>query len=341
MPNVTVKDIARRARVSIGTVDRVLHKRGRAAKSTIVKVMKAAKEMDYQPNIFARNLSLAKKLRFGVVMPRSAQNGGYWKLADRGLLDAGKEFAPFSVSTAAFRYDRYSRTSFEKAMRSAAEECPDGLLAAVVDPSAGIPLLTDIMSRIPVVLFDSYIPDVSPIAFIGQDSYQSGVLSGKLMSLAAGDGEIVAVQPVADDHHISDRIRGFADRMGGPSRIIVEPLDGNAEDDAAVKALFLRHPDAKGFFVASADVHRFATYAAAAGGKRERTFIGYDLTEVNRMHVETGMIDFIIDQKPDVQVRNGLTLLYRSVALKTPPEADRMLMPLDIITKENVRYYRA
>lgn len=340
MPGATVKDIARRARVSIGTVDRVLHQRGRAAKSTIAKVMKAAKEMDYQPNIFARSLSLAKKLRLGVVMPRSAQNGGYWKLADRGLAEAGKELASFSVSAEAYRYDRYSHASFEKAMRTAAKECPDGLLAAVVD-TAGTPLLSEIMTKTPVVLFDSFIPEIEPVAFIGQDSYQSGVLSGKLMAMAADAGDIIAVQPVSGDHHISDRIRGFSDHMRTvSSRVIIEPLDGDAEDDAAVRSLLQRHSDAKGFFVASADVHRFAACAESTGGKG-CIFIGYDLTEVNRTYVETGMIDFIIDQKPDVQVREGLLMLYRSVAQRTPPASARVYMPLDIITKENVRYYRA
>ncbi|WP_234408903.1 LacI family DNA-binding transcriptional regulator [Marinilabilia salmonicolor] len=48
MRPVRIKDIAEKANVSIGTVDRVLHNRGEVAKKTKEKVLTIAKEMNYQ-----------------------------------------------------------------------------------------------------------------------------------------------------------------------------------------------------------------------------------------------------------------------------------------------------
>ncbi len=53
--NYTIKDIARMAGVSAGTVDRVLHNRGDVSASSGEKVRKVLDEIDYHPNMFAGN----------------------------------------------------------------------------------------------------------------------------------------------------------------------------------------------------------------------------------------------------------------------------------------------
>ena len=58
--NITIKDIAARAGVSTGTVDRVLHKRPNVSKSALDKVNKALEELDYRPNMYASALAYNK-----------------------------------------------------------------------------------------------------------------------------------------------------------------------------------------------------------------------------------------------------------------------------------------
>ena len=57
---ITIKDIAARAGVSTGTVDRVLHKRPNVSKSALEKVNKALEELDYRPNMYASALAYNK-----------------------------------------------------------------------------------------------------------------------------------------------------------------------------------------------------------------------------------------------------------------------------------------
>lgn len=61
--NYTIKDIARMAGVSAGTVDRVLHNRGDVSPKSKAKVQKVLDEIHYQPNVFAIGLA-AKKIFF-------------------------------------------------------------------------------------------------------------------------------------------------------------------------------------------------------------------------------------------------------------------------------------
>ena len=63
--NYTIKDIARMAGVSAGTVDRVLHNRGDVSAASLEKVRKVLDEISYQPNMFA--IGLAAKKRYSTV----------------------------------------------------------------------------------------------------------------------------------------------------------------------------------------------------------------------------------------------------------------------------------
>ena len=59
--NYRIKDIAELSGVSTGTVDRILHERGKVSEDARKKVEKILKEIDYQPNLIARSLALKKK----------------------------------------------------------------------------------------------------------------------------------------------------------------------------------------------------------------------------------------------------------------------------------------
>jgi LacI family transcriptional regulator len=67
---VGVHDIARRAKVSIGTVDRALHGRAGISQATREKVLRIATSVGYTPNPTARALSVRRStLRVGVCIP--------------------------------------------------------------------------------------------------------------------------------------------------------------------------------------------------------------------------------------------------------------------------------
>lgn len=57
----TIKQIAKLAGVSIGTVDRVLHERGGLAPDTKARVQAAIEELGYVPNQTAQSLAVYKK----------------------------------------------------------------------------------------------------------------------------------------------------------------------------------------------------------------------------------------------------------------------------------------
>ena len=57
MAKVRIKDIAEIANVSIGTVDRVIHKRGEVSLATRERIQKLLTEYNYTPDIIASSLA--------------------------------------------------------------------------------------------------------------------------------------------------------------------------------------------------------------------------------------------------------------------------------------------
>ena len=84
---IRIKDIAERAGVSVGTVDRVLHERPNVSPTAREKVEKALAEMDYQPNVYASALAYNKDYTFCCVIPQH-ESEAYWDEIEEGIKSA-------------------------------------------------------------------------------------------------------------------------------------------------------------------------------------------------------------------------------------------------------------
>ncbi len=63
----TIRDVARLAGVSIGTVSKALNANGRLSAETRAKVLKVAKAIDYRPNDLAQSLHRARSMTVGIL----------------------------------------------------------------------------------------------------------------------------------------------------------------------------------------------------------------------------------------------------------------------------------
>ncbi|MBB6634720.1 substrate-binding domain-containing protein [Cohnella thailandensis] len=72
---VTIRQVARRARVAPSTVSRVISGKGRVGEETKRRVIKAMEELNYHPNSLARSLVSGASRKLGVMLPRMT---GQW-----------------------------------------------------------------------------------------------------------------------------------------------------------------------------------------------------------------------------------------------------------------------
>ncbi len=341
----TIKEIAEHARVSIGTVDRVLHKRGNVSAEARERVLKAIEKLDYKPNIFARQLKLARPHVFGVIMPRFEQDSGYWVIPARGIDQAEQELAGHRVSVRYFHYNRYNRNSFSRCCEKALAEELNGYLMAPALPEVAREFEEALPQNTPCVYFDSTVPESRGLCSIVQDSYASGVLAGRLMHLLTGTRGLVAVmQGHTGDYHIQQRLSGFTDyyrreKLNSPLLIDPSRNDDHADRQNVIMNIIREHPGLKGLFISDAATYCAARALEALGEAGNIHIIGYDLLPENIQYLQQGTIDFLISQQSKQQGYQGIYSLFRYVVLKEQlPET--VMMPIDIITRENVQYYQ-
>jgi LacI family transcriptional regulator len=344
---MTIKEIAHKAGVSIGTVDRVLHNRGRVATDTIKKVNTIIKKYGYKPNIFASNLSLSKSYQFGILMPYVHQDTKYWSIPEKGIITAHKKLIRYNVNIKFFLFDKYDPDSFMKACNKILASDIDGLLIAPVLSQHARKFLKERLSKnIPCVLFDSDLPETDYLAYIGQDSYKSGFVAAKLMSLLTEKDETIAViRVVRGDYHINERARGFKEYFHsykGRECIVYDIED--SDDYAAFKSLgdhinSTNHNRLRGIFVTNDSVHYMARYIYEEIKNKKIHLIGYDLIENNIAYLKKDIIDFLISQHSFDQGYNGIHTLFNAVVLKENVKKT-IMMPIDIIVKENLVDYQ-
>ena len=69
MANVTIKDVAKEANVSIATVSRVINKNPKVAPEIAACVTSAIERIGYVPNQIARSLKSTSSKTIGVIIP--------------------------------------------------------------------------------------------------------------------------------------------------------------------------------------------------------------------------------------------------------------------------------
>ena len=348
---VTMKDIAEAVGISTGTVDRIIHNRGRYSEKTAEQVRKAMKDLNYIPNIHARGLKQTKKHIFGVVVPHGDQDGGYWRLVEEGVLKAADELVSFGNDIRVFPFDRYSSASCIDALSGALSSDAEGLLIAPCRPDDMRGLLEH--TDIPYIFIDTDIPDLKRrTAYIGQDSRQSGILSGKLMSLlitgktSAGQGTyILIVDPPGSNYHLYNRIEGFRYFTGAVvPEIRLMTVKAEIDDEyhfhGRLEEFFVKNPGLPcGIFAANSSVYYIASFLEKKGDEYTSVpLVGYDIIPGRESAVEKGTIDFILTQQPETQGYRGIIMLYDHIVLKKEISKE-VIMPLNIITRENIHTF--
>lgn len=339
---LTVKEIARLAGVSIGTVDRVLHDRGDVSAETRARVEEIVASHDFRPNALARHLSLNKTYLLRVILPRAEQDSGYWDVCRQGIRSAAGELAAYRVSVRIDEFDRYDREGFHALLASVEAEPGDGLLVAPVLPDELGPVLARLDSSLPYVFFDGSMEGARPVVSIGQDALRAGHMAGRLMSLLSpGLRPLVAVNAHAEDRHIGLRIDGFRTFFArtSPERPILVrsclDIERGESCDRFLSGLFAELPGVGGILVANASGHFVGEWLVRKGTKADCALVCWDLVPANAKALRTGALDCLISQRPFEQGRRGLERLFKAVVHGERSEKETAA-PLDIYFKENL-----
>ena len=146
-PNVTIRDVAAKAGVSVATVSRVFNRKGPIREETIRRVLDVAGELQYVPHAGARSLSTRSTRTIGVVLPDL--HGEFFSEVIRGIDLAARQNG-YHLLLSGSHSDREEMRAVVHAVRGLV----DGLIVMSPDlePTA---LLADLPTGIDVVMLNS------------------------------------------------------------------------------------------------------------------------------------------------------------------------------------------
>lgn len=339
---ITIKKIAKMANVSTGTVDRIIHNRGRVSQENVDKVNALIKEYGYVKNIFASNLVLNKKYKFAVVMLQS-EGFPYWEIPLKGIKKAATEFLNYGVKVDYFFF-KYDIKSFNNIAAKVLELEYDGLVFAPVFYKESVSFLNEYKKKnVPIILIDSDIEEVAGVTFIGQDSFKSGYLAGKLISYGVKEESNVLVFNITSNIENTSKtifnlkkIQGFYsyfkdNELKLPKYNFTEIGIKDSEKNSIKIEMFT---GINSVFVLNSRVHIIAKFIKENDLKNIRV-IGYDLLKPNLDYLNEGFIDFLIHQKPEKQGYLGIKQLYKKIVLQDDFDMKNKYVQVEIVVKEN------
>ena len=347
---IKIKEIAALAGVSAGTVDRVLHNRGKVSEKSLAAVQRVLSEVDYKFNINTSAVSFRKEFNILAAMP-SFSKGEYWESLYVGIQDALEEYSDINMHCRLECYDQFDSASCRYVFDRALEGPPfDAVIIGPTFENETMEFCHELESRdIPYVFVDSAIDRLNPWASFSADQFSCGQILARVMIPFLGpEGRLVLLESHRSGNQLSqnsiDRIKGFRSYM--EERVLLHrlledefyPMDPE-RNRGQIEKILAAHPDVRGFAVLNSRGYAVAE-ALESLGRRDIHLVCFDLTSRNRTALEKCRIDILLCQRPHEQGFEAVKSLLSYVLYNQKDAEPHHLMPIDIIVKENLPYYR-
>ena len=276
----TLKDVAREAGLSVGTVSRVLNNRGYISEETRQSVRDAMARLHYQPNAMARSLSKRSSSMIGVIVP-SISHPYFAKVLsclESAAHEENYQILLFCSQGKVSREEEYVRV------------CCSNRVAGLVLCSGAVKTgkLRDL--GFPVVAFERYLNEAD--AGVECDNYEGGAIAAREL-IRTGSRKLLCIGGKGEVSMPADaRREGFLDVCREHPDVIVKECLCSAEhlDDLnyypELSEFFDSMPDTDGIFAGSDVIGMQSITELEKRGKRvpdDVRIVGYDDVNIAQM----------------------------------------------------------
>lgn len=349
MKQIRIKDIAERAGVSIGTVDRVLHDRGEVAVDTKERVLAIAKQFHYQPNIVARALTSKRQYNIVALLPKGNDDNQFWNEHHAGIEKAIRELKPFRVEIYFYFFELHNGDDFKEKATRVLKFNPDGVIFAPILKKESINFCTELDNiKIPYIFIDTYIEEANCVTFIGEDAFQGGRVAASLIDHGISPVKDILIVNISKDientQHLNRRNQGFmsffldSGKNKGMKITVEIPSSEMEIVTTRMDNILKSNPNIGAILVSSSKTHVIGRYLEQKNIKG-MILVGYETTLKNLEFLKKGFINFLVGQKPMEQ--SGLAVKRMFEYLTTNQQfPKREFQPVGIINSENMEHFQ-
>jgi LacI family transcriptional regulator len=337
----TVNDIARVAKVSLATVDRVLNARPGVRKITVDKVNRAIADLGYVRDTAAANLARGRVYRFLFILPKT--DNEFLDLLEGHIADLSDRLKRERTQVSFLRVPAFDPMALAEAIDAVDANVTDGL--AVFGPET--PSVRDSIARVKrdgvcVVSLVSDIPSSDRNSYVGIDNIAAGRTAAKLMGRFLGPvtGNVLVVtgSMLARDH--LERRLGFDEVMARdfPNLNVLASLEGR-DDPALIERLlpqaFDRTENILGVYASAAGNAGLIRHFEKQNAQPSPVIVAHELTPLSRRALGTGIFDAVISQDAGHLVRSAVRIM-RASCDDTPINLAQERIRIDVYLNENL-----
>ena len=343
--NIGVREIARLANVSIGTVDRALNGRKEISEKTRKKVLRIAEKYGYQPNLSARALSAGGgNIRIGVCVPRELHY--FYDQLREGIANEAQRLSQLGLELV-YRPVESLADDESGVIRKLLDDGIKALILTPGDPVGLVPLIDELEQthnvRVVCVATDSSLSARS--SAVSVEPRLNGRLAGELMAkfLPAGSTAAIVTGMLQTEDHLL-KVEGFKESFTAecPGAVVSEVIEGH-EDEAetflSCRRLLESDPHLGGIYVATVNCLPVCRALYATGRAGAVRVIATDLFAEAAPYVNDRTITACIHQRPYMQGQIALRLIVDHFVAGEPLPATRYLSPL-VVLRSNLRLFR-
>lgn len=339
---VTIRQIAEKAGVSRGTVDRVLNGRQRVKPEVRERVLAIAKELNYVPNTAGRALAYSKKpVLFGIIMP--PKDIHFFAEIRTGIDAAAAELKDMGIRLEYVYVDNKQPDEGAAAIHRLVEAGANGIMFSVMDDETIRQSINKAAEHgVPVITFNSDVEGCRRICFVGQDLYKSGVVAGGLMDqILPADAKVLILTGSMKFQAHRARVDGFKQRLAqSVKRLnvlrVLEGYDRYEETCALLDQALTEHPDVAGLYLATGPIQGAIDVLERHGMGGRIRMICNDLMPETQAGLRDRIIDFTIVQNPQQQGYRSLRILYDLIFLGKSPETEHYYTETHIYIPESL-----
>lgn len=340
---VTLQQIAERAGVSRGTVDRALNNRGRIRPEVAENIRKIAEEMGYRPNKAGKALALTNRsFRIGVIM-QEIETPFIMSLL-QGVTKAKEEVEELGGEVIV----KEIRGVNTKAVIGAMEELREKQVQAIAINAAQNQKTREIINRfvneyeIPVVTFNTDIEDCSRLCYIGQNAYQCGrAAAGLLGTVIHEEGPVIVISGYQTNPSLIRRCVGFRDEMQRlhPEFPVLDTRYAYNSDviaETITRDILEQHRDLKGIFITAGVEEGVCAALEKENLLGKVKIVISDISPGVEKRLANDDISFAIVQNAHEQGHQAVMLLFELLFDNKYPEKKYYYTDLTILTSYNL-----
>jgi LacI family transcriptional regulator len=199
----TIKEIAKKAKVSIATVSRVLNNDERVTEKTREIVLRISNELNYKPNILARNFAKKKSNVIGLILPEISDE--FFTEIIKGVDEITFKHGFYTMVASSHKY----RTLDESILTFMQNGIVGGMILLVSSLNNNIREILD-QSKIPIVMISGH-NETGKYDAVSIDNYQGAFDMTEYFIVKKGFKKLAHISGPLDNDDALLRKRGFLD----------------------------------------------------------------------------------------------------------------------------------